>query len=312
MAAASARIASAVVALAIVAATWFAGDGGGARAAIGQATGPLVATAPGDAAVLVAEGLAPGVARTGEVTVTNVGDAAGAFALSAGDLADSVAPLSEVLELAVDDVTPGRPTAPVFAGHLDALTGVALGTLAQGEARRYRFTVRFPSGRPDDVDDAYQGASTSVTFVWAARAGEATSPATASSQGVPSSDTRTPAISVASTAAGPGRARRATLTVRARQTGAGGFVVAWARCRTSCRLSVGGTASAGSTTARLRTVRRTLPRAGRVRVSLALPRAARAALAAGRPVTVALRLAATMGPRVVVVRRTVHVVARSR
>jgi hypothetical protein len=307
MAGATARIALALVALSVATATWFAGDGGGARAAIGHVTGPLVATAPGDAAVLVAQGLAPGVARAGEVTVTNVGDAAGAFALSARDLVDSVAPLSGVLELAVDDVTPGRAAAPIFAGRLDALTGVALGMLQQGESRRYRFTIRFPSGRPDAVDNLYQGAATTVTFVWAAAAGAA-APTPPAPVHEAASDNGAQAISVATTAAGAGRVRGATLTVRARQNGGDGVIVAWVTCHLSCRLSLGGTASAGSTRVSLHTIRRTLRAPGRVRVALPLPRAARAALAARRPVTVGLRLTATLGKRVVVVRRTVNVV----
>jgi hypothetical protein len=310
MAGVAARIAVALVALAVVAATWLAGDGGGARAAIGHATGPLVATAPGDAAVLVARGLAPGLARSGEVTVTNVGDAAGAFALSASELVDSVAPLSHVLELAVDDVTPGRATAPIFAGRLDALTGVAVGTLQQGENRRYRFTVRFPSGRPDALDNVYQGAATAVTFVWAAGAAEAAPAPPAAHEAA--SESGSHAISVATTAAGAGRARGATLTVRARQNGGDGVVVAWVSCHARCRLAVGATASAGSTRVSFRTIRRTLRAPGRLRVALPLPRAARAALAARRPVTVGLRLTATLGKRVVVVHRTMRVVpARS-
>jgi hypothetical protein len=58
------RIAAALAALGLAAAAWLAGDGAGARAAVGQATGPLVATAPGDAALLVARNLAPGDARS--------------------------------------------------------------------------------------------------------------------------------------------------------------------------------------------------------------------------------------------------------
>jgi 3-phenylpropionate/trans-cinnamate dioxygenase ferredoxin component len=207
MAAARARLVTALVALGFVAAVWLGGDGGGARAALGQATGPLVTIAPGDAAVLVAQGLVPGVTRTGEVTVTNVGDSAGAFALSAGDLVDSVAPLSDVLALAVDEVTPGGAAAPVFSGRLDALSGVALGTLGQGEARRYRFAVSFPSGRPDAVDNAYQGASTAVTFVWSTSSAEAP-PTVAPPQGANATDTRTPAISVSGITVGCGSCAR--------------------------------------------------------------------------------------------------------
>jgi hypothetical protein len=306
MAAARARLVTALVALGFVAAVWLGGDGGGARAALGQATGPLVTIAPGDAAVLVAQGLVPGVTRTGEVTVTNVGDSAGAFALSAGDLVDSVAPLSHVLALAVDEVTPGGAAAPVFSGRLDALSGVALGTLGQGEARRYRFAVSFPSGRPDAVDNAYQGASTAVTFVWSTSSAAAP-PTAAPPQGANATDTRTPAISVSGITVGPGRARSATLTARARQKAAG-VVVTWVGCSASCRISLGGTAHGGTRKVRLRAVGRGLRAAGRVRVAIALPPASRAALAGGRPITVRLRLTAKLGGRVVVVRRTVRVI----
>jgi len=94
MPAVRARIVVVVTALGVAAAAWLGGDGGGARAAIGQATGPLVATAPGDAAVLVAQNLAPGQEQAGEVTVTNAGDAAGGFALGTSGLTDAGAPLS--------------------------------------------------------------------------------------------------------------------------------------------------------------------------------------------------------------------------
>jgi hypothetical protein len=308
-----ARIATALLALGLVAATWFAGDGGGARAAVGQATGPLVATAPGDSAILVARGLAPGATRSGEVTVTNAGDSPGTFVLGTRDLVDSIAPLSRVLDVAVDEVTQGRPAARVYSGRLDALTGVALGRLEQGDSRRYRLTVSFPAGRAD-VDDAYQGASTSVTFVWAATGATTAAQAAPTAAAAPPSaaqDTRTPANSVSATAVGSGRARGATLSARGRQTGAGDAVVAWVTCRARCRLEVGGSASVGSTRVSLRPVHRTLPASARVRVRLALPRAARAALVAGRPVTVRLHLTATVGGRAVV-RRTVQVVVAAR
>jgi hypothetical protein len=121
------------------------------------------------------------------------------------------------------------------------------------------------------------------------------------------SDNGSQAISVATTVAGAGRARGATLTVSARQNGGDGVVVAWVSCHARCRLSVGATASAGSTRVSFRTIHRTLRAPGRLRVALPLPGAARAALAARRPVTVGLRLTATLGKRVVVVHRTMRV-----
>jgi hypothetical protein len=293
-----ARIAIVMVGLGIAAAAWLAGDGAGARAAVGQATGPLVATAPGDAAVLVAQNLAPGQERAGEVTVTNAGDASGGFALSTTGLADSGAPLSGVLDLAVDDLTAGRG---VYSGPLSGLGSVGLGTLAQGEAHRYRFTVRFPGGRPSAVDNAYQGASTAVTFVWSA-----TAVATAGSGPAdPVGATAAPVV-----AAGTGKIPRIAIGAALRQSGARGRVTTWVSCEQTCRIALSGTAAFAKRKQRLRTVRGTLHAAGRIRMRMALPRAARATVAAGRPVTVRLRAKATMGTRVVVTRRTILVARR--
>ena len=85
----------AVVALALVVAVGSAlplqGRAESARAAVGSATGPLVAT-DGNGAVLVAQGLRPGDSRAGEVTVVNAGDTSGALTLSQADRVDSPTP----------------------------------------------------------------------------------------------------------------------------------------------------------------------------------------------------------------------------
>jgi hypothetical protein len=300
MPALGARIAAVLVALGLSAAAWLAGDGAGARAAVGHATGPLVATAPGDAALLVARNLAPGDARSGEVTVTNAGDASRGFALSATGLTDAGAPLSGVLELAVDDVTAARG---VYSGPLSGLGTVALGTLVQGEAHRYRFTVRFPGGRPDSVDNAYQGASTAVTFVWSA------TPIATSGSGPPEPSAAAAAAPV--TAAGTGRIPHSAIGAAHRQSGARGRVTIWVSCGAACRIAVDGTVSFDKRRLRLRMVRASLRAPGRVHMRVRLPRAARVAAAGGRQVTVRLRAKATMGSRVVVTRRTI-LVARAR
>ena len=301
MALAHARIGAVVVAIAIAVAAWLAGDGGGARAAVGQATGPLVATDPANAALLVARNLEPGDTRAGEVTVTNVGDSSGAFALSAGDLVDAGAPLSGVLALTVDDLTAAQA---VYAGPLSGLGSVALGTLAQGEAHRYRFTVSYPDGRPETEDNAYQGASTTVTFVWnASGAGTAGSSPSESASAPTGSDAPV-------TAAGSGRTLRVALGGARRPRGAHGRVATWVRCDATCRIVLSGTASFGSRKLRLRTVRRSLSVPGRVKLQVELPRAARAAVSRGRRVTVRLRVQATMAGRTAVARRTVVVQRR--
>jgi hypothetical protein len=291
------RIAVALAAVAIAATAWLAGDGGGARAAIGQATGPLVATVPGDSAILVARNLGPGGSQAGQVTVTNVGDAAGGFSLSASGLADAGAPLSGVLELSVEDLTAGRG---VYSGLLDGLSSVPLGTLAQGEAHRYRFTVSYPGGRPDALDNAYQSASTQVTFVWSASAG-----ATSGSGPPPSAPAESAAAPV--TAAGDGRVAHSAIGAALHQRGAHGGLKTWVSCSSACRIELSGTASFRSRAVRLRSVRARLNAAGRAHARIELPRVVRAAVARGQRVTVRLRAKATIGTRVVVSRRTIVV-----
>jgi hypothetical protein len=100
------------------------------------------------------------------VTVANAGDTSGALTLSQADRVDSptpAGPLSAVLDVTVVDLTAGRT---VFAGKLAALLDVALGDFAQGDSHRYRFVVTFPSGGA--LDNQFQGASTTVSYVWSA------------------------------------------------------------------------------------------------------------------------------------------------
>ena len=295
------RIAVALVAVAIAATAWMAGDGGGARAAIGEATGPLVATVPGDSAILVARDLVPGGSQAGEVTVTNVGDAAGGFSLSASGLADAGAPLSGVLELSVDDLTTSRG---VYSGPPNGLSSVVLGTLAQGEAHRYRFTVSYPSGRPDELDNRYQGASTAVTFAW-----NASATATSGSGHPPGAPAPSAAAPV--TAAGAGQVAHSAIGAALRQRGRHGRVTTWVTCSAACRIELGGTASFGSRKVRLRSVRARLHAAGRLQLRVKLPSVVRAAVARGQRVKVRLRAKATIGTRVVVTRRTIVVSRRA-
>ena len=162
MAAARSRIATIVAALALVVAACIGSDHGSARAAVGQATGPLIGSPLAGAAILAADGMAPGDVRTGYISVTNIGDISGSFALGSAGLTDT--PLSRELDLDVQDVTPGRPATRVYSGKLASLSSVALGDMAQGEAHRYRFSVSLPA----DADNSYQGASSAVTFMWSA------------------------------------------------------------------------------------------------------------------------------------------------
>ena len=164
MAAARSRLAIALAALGIAFAACFGGDHGAARAAVGNATGPLIGSSRAGAAILAANGMKPGDVLTGTIEVTNIGDTAGTFALAAIGMTPT--PLARELDLEVRDV--GRTPAVVYSGKLDALSSVPLGDMAQDEAHTYRFSVSLPA----DAGDSFQGASSEVTFLWSATAPE--------------------------------------------------------------------------------------------------------------------------------------------
>ena len=310
MAAARSRLAVALAALGIAFAACFGGDHGSARAAVGNATGPLIGSPLAGAAILTANGMAPGDVRTGYIDVTNIGDTAGSFALASAGLIPT--PLAHELDLDVRDVTPGGTATVVYSGKLASLTSVALGDMAQGEAHRYRFSVSLPA----DAGDSYQGASTAVTFMWSATAPEPTV--------TPPSSTTTPGTATtparATTAQAPPKATTAGGTVKsaaivsapAVQKAKGGKVSATVACVDRCKIAVSGTAVVGSVKVKLKPVTRTLTKGKRLSVTVTLPMAARLALAAGRPVTVRLTVRAKVGTRVVTVRRTVRIMPASR
>src|ERR671933_790614 len=104
--------------LALMTAAWAAtGDGPLAvreraepLAVAAAATGPLVANDHDGVAILTAPAMAPGATATGEVTISNAGDAAGAFSVAASAPADaggSAGGLSAILALRVSNGTDG-------------------------------------------------------------------------------------------------------------------------------------------------------------------------------------------------------------
>jgi hypothetical protein len=310
MAAARSRLAIALAALGIAFAACLGGDHGAARAAVGNATGPLIGSPLAGAAILSANAMAPGDARTGYIDVTNIGDTGGTFALGAIGLTPT--PLARELDLDVRDVTAGRTATVVYSGKLASLSSVVLGDMAQGEAHRYRFTVSLPS----DAGDSYQGASSTVTFLWSATAPEpiATPPASTTTPGAATTPAR------ATTAQAPPKATSAGATVKsgaivtapARQKAKAGKVTATVACVDKCKVAVGGTAVVGAVKVKLKPLTRTLTKGKRLSVTVTLPPAARLALAAGRPVTVRLSIRVKVGTRVVTVFRTVRVMPASR
>ena len=317
MAAARTRLVVALVAVAVAVVACLGGDHGSARAAVGNATGPLIGSSLPGAAILRTQDLAPGRARMGEITVRNVGDESGDFSLGATGLVDAGAPLSRQLDLYVEDVTSSASPSTVYAGKLAGLSSVDLGAIAQGAAHRYRFTVRLPS----TADDTFQGATSAVTFMWTATGADIVTPPAGGTGGgtgtgtggtatgpAPAKTAEAPVAKVAGKVVHPS----ASLNVRASQKAKNGLVAATVTCQAACRVTLSATATVGGEKLALKPARRTMRKAGRARMKIRLPANARLALAAKRPVTVRLTMKVTVGSRVITVRRTVRIAPASR
>ena len=127
-------------------------------------------------AALTVTGLAPGHSGTGSLDLSNSGDIAADWSLTASKLVDApTSPaLSAKLALLVEDL--GDPAcasscpavATVYSGTLKAFSTVALGTWAPGAKHRIRFTVTMPDGGDDGSDNVYQGARSTLDLTWTA------------------------------------------------------------------------------------------------------------------------------------------------
>jgi hypothetical protein len=147
-------------------------------AVIQQASGTFQITNSLDGqAVFQAQGLAPGRSVSGTVQLSNAGTLAGDLGLHQLDVVDQPGAngglLSGAVHLDVQDITGGN-LVPVFAGQLASLQSSALGSLAPGEARTYRFIASLPDGgappTPTGGDNAYAGSALSVRYSWLATA----------------------------------------------------------------------------------------------------------------------------------------------
>jgi PASTA domain-containing protein/Big-like domain-containing protein len=123
------------------------------------------------AAILSLPGMRPGDSVTDTVTLGNTGTLPGDLSLATSNLVDIPGPgggvLSGKLDLRVRDVTNAGSPVTVYTGKIDALTPVALGTIAAGDSRVYEFRVDFPDVG-SGAENAYQGSGLSVEFDWTA------------------------------------------------------------------------------------------------------------------------------------------------
>lgn len=111
-------------------------------------------------AVFVADNLLPGQSRQGSVTITNPN--LQPLNLSLFPRLTSGRPLAEATQLKL--VRPGRGR--LYSGPLAAMPKLALGQLAPGEKREYRFEATLP----DNAANALQGRRGSLDLVWSANA----------------------------------------------------------------------------------------------------------------------------------------------
>jgi hypothetical protein len=129
-----------------------------------------------DAAVLTAAGLRPGEAKDGTVDIANTGSLSGDFSVGRSTLSDSDSanPLSGKLNAVITDCGAfDGATAPTcgdgddvdkYTGTIAAMANHSLGNFAGDEKHRYRFRVTLDAS----AGNAYQGDSSTVTFVWSA------------------------------------------------------------------------------------------------------------------------------------------------
>jgi hypothetical protein len=224
-------------------------------------------------AVFSAENVAPGDSTAGTVTVSNAGSLAGDLTLSGSEPVDTPGPgggaLSERLGLVVQEVS-SAPPATVYAGPLDQLGALPLGTLGPGGSRAYRFTASLPPS----ADESVAGASTVVAYRWTLASAPAGEP--------PPARRLMPWPAPAEELAAPPHGPHLTVRVPRRQGALRRHrLVAWASCLETCRLvaraRLPGRRGHPVLTRRVRTGR--VPAGRRVRLVFRVPRRSRALLA---------------------------------
>jgi hypothetical protein len=119
-------------------------------------------------AIVAADGMKPGDVAAGSVTVANRGEGVARLVLASSRPRDHPGPgggrLSRRLEMRVSDLAGARHA----EGAANAMAGChPLGRLAAGQARTFRFEVRFAGGTRDD--NAYARSAASIDESWIAR-----------------------------------------------------------------------------------------------------------------------------------------------
>jgi hypothetical protein len=255
-------------------------DAPAARATTITASGSFEVTNSDDGQpIFAATDIAPGGSAEGTVTIEDTGSEAAAIVLRRGQIEDTPGTgggvLSDRLRLNVVDVTaPGAPHI-VYRGPLASMPEQQAGDLTPGEARTFEFTATLPDGGEPDVQNAVQGASTTVAYTWiAAEPTQSGGGAEEGGGGLPGGGAGT------GTSPGPDSAggRRAALSLtvpRFRRALRRGRLVVWANCDEPCRLSVRGrvraTTGGRHRSARVRFTQKRFVAAGPQRLRIPIP-----------------------------------------
>lgn len=125
------------------------------------------------AAILTSSNMRPGDTASGTVDIKNTGSLSGTFSLAKTVTAETAGFASKLTVVVTDTGDPacvsGCPApSTVYSGTVSAMGARALGTFAAGDTHRFSFVVTFPDGGANGADNAYQGASTTVTYTWTA------------------------------------------------------------------------------------------------------------------------------------------------
>jgi spore coat-associated protein N len=119
----------------------------------------LTSSAQGQEIVSSATGMKPGQSKEGTITISNKGGVAGTVTLTASGLTGTA--LASVIDLKIEDIT--KTATQKWSGKLSAFSSLSLGSFAAEEARKYRFTLSWPSAASEA---SLQGTATSLTFKW--------------------------------------------------------------------------------------------------------------------------------------------------
>jgi hypothetical protein len=237
------------------------GSAPAARATAVAATGSFeVTNSDGGGPIFAATNIGPGGSADGTVTIEDTGSTAATLTLHRGKLLDTPGlgggTLSDRLLLAVVDITAPAVPHTVYAGPLATMPDQPAGKLEPGEARTFEFTATLPEGGEPSLENALQGASTTVSYAWVAEEAdedggdETPGGGEEGSGGSGSGGGGSPGDSAGNGGAGAVAGQRAVLNLtvpKVRRALRSGGLIVWTRCDEACRLTVRGRlrASAG-------------------------------------------------------------------